>query len=176
MKVMIERVAGGSRDGIDTHLSTYFQRIWRQVAPHHEAVIIDPFARNCPLATHSNDKNPETKAQFHLDALDFLKMIDDESADFVIFDPPFSPRQDKEKYEGETVNVYTRPGYVPDLMKEIIRFLRTGGQVLKFGYNTSCHHIQLDLERIWVVNEGGNRNDVLVSLWRKSQRTLREWC
>ena len=36
---------------------------------------IDPFARNSRLAMHRNDLNPDTEAEHHMDALDFLKML-----------------------------------------------------------------------------------------------------
>ena len=36
---------------------------------------VDPFARNSRLATHTNDLNPKTAAENHMDALDFLKML-----------------------------------------------------------------------------------------------------
>lgn len=34
-----------------------------------------------------------------MDALEFLKLFDDESVDVVLFDPPYSPRQVKEIYD-----------------------------------------------------------------------------
>lgn len=41
--------------------------------------IVDPFARNCRLAHWRNDLNPDTAADFHVDAREFLKMISDMS-------------------------------------------------------------------------------------------------
>lgn len=38
-------------------------------------VSIDPFARNKRWATHTNDLNPETAAEHHMDAGDFLKLM-----------------------------------------------------------------------------------------------------
>lgn len=38
-------------------------------------VSIDPFARNKRWATHTNDLNPDTSAQHHLDATDFLAQL-----------------------------------------------------------------------------------------------------
>jgi hypothetical protein len=65
-------------------------------------VSIDPFARNKRWATYTNDLNPDTAAEYHCDALDFLKMLKEKgvTADLIIYDPPYSPRQIKECYDG----------------------------------------------------------------------------
>ena len=60
---------------------------------------IDAFARNSDLATITNDLNPDFDTTHNMDALDFLKTIDDNWADMVLFDPPYSPRQLKECYD-----------------------------------------------------------------------------
>lgn len=38
-------------------------------------VSIDPFARNKRWATHTNDLNPKTGAEYHMDAEAFLKHL-----------------------------------------------------------------------------------------------------
>lgn len=52
---------------------------------------IDPFANRNKWASITNDLNPEYDTDFHIDALDFLKMFKDDSVDGVLYDPPFSP-------------------------------------------------------------------------------------
>src|SRR4030066_436102 len=63
-------------------------------------VSVDPFARDCRLATYTNDLNPQTTAQYHMDAVEFLEKLVGEGvkADVVIFDPPSPPRQTSECY------------------------------------------------------------------------------
>src|ERR1035437_7324677 len=72
-------------------------------------ISIDPFARNKRWATHTNDLNPETAAEFHLDAEAFLRQLADRNvkAVLVIFDPPYAPRQIAECYAnvGKTVTM-----------------------------------------------------------------------
>lgn len=51
---------------------------------------IDPFANKNKMATITNDLNPEFDTDYHLDALDFLKMFEDNSVDGVLYDPPRS--------------------------------------------------------------------------------------
>lgn len=62
----------------------------------------DPFARNSRLCTYTNDLNPATSADYHLDALNFLLMIEQFCvlADVFVLDPPHSPRQLSECYAG----------------------------------------------------------------------------
>lgn len=47
----------------------------------------------------TNDLDPTTTADYHLDAIDFLKLQSDTSCDLVLFDPPYSPRQVSECYK-----------------------------------------------------------------------------
>src|SRR5689334_12284755 len=65
-------------------------------------VSVDPFARNKRWATFTNDLNPETAAESHLDSAEFLESLASAGvqADLVLFDPPYSPRQIKECYDG----------------------------------------------------------------------------
>ena len=65
-------------------------------------ISIDPFARNKKWATYTNDLNPKTEAEYHMEAADFLYKLVGQNikADLVIFDPPYSTRQIKECYDG----------------------------------------------------------------------------
>lgn len=71
--------------------------------------IIDPFANNNELATITNDLDTQYNTNYHMDALDFLKMFNDDSVDTVLYDPPYSVRQVSECYKklGMTVNMET---------------------------------------------------------------------
>jgi hypothetical protein len=72
-------------------------------------VSVDPFARNCTDCTYTNDLNPDTKAQQHLDAEQFLLQLHAQNvkADLGIFDPPYSPRQISECYKSIGLKVAT---------------------------------------------------------------------
>ena len=63
------------------------------------AIIIEPFANTSKWGTVRNDLNPEFETDFHMDALEFLKMFDDNYADIVLYDPPFSISQAQECYK-----------------------------------------------------------------------------
>ena len=63
---------------------------------------LDPFANegtlkelvhNNNIKVIDNDLNPACNTDYHMDALDFLKMFADNSVDGVAYDPPYSLRQ-----------------------------------------------------------------------------------
>jgi len=83
---------------------------------------IDPFANSNRLATTTNDLDPDFDTDHHLDALDFLKLFEDESIDVVLFDPPYSPRQVSECCKGldKAVNMQTtQASFWGNMKKEI---------------------------------------------------------
>ena len=51
---------------------------------------IDPFANRNKLATVTNDLNTEYDTDYHMDALEFMKMFEDNSVEGVLYDPPYS--------------------------------------------------------------------------------------
>lgn len=70
---------------------------------------VDPFGGNNSPATVTNDLNPACQTEYHMDAVDFLRSFSSESVDYVLFDPPYSPRQVAECYKklSLTVNMET---------------------------------------------------------------------
>lgn len=94
-----------------------------------EMVVIDPFANESKIGTITNDLNTRFDTTYHLDALDFLKQITTESADVVLYDPPYSLRQVKECYEGFGVTVtaeHTKSSWRAKHLDEIQRILKPG--------------------------------------------------
>lgn len=162
----------------DTHESRYFLHIWSELRESgivsDESVIVDPFARNCPLGTFTNDLNPNTLADDHEDALEWLKALDSDIADFAILDPPFSDVANERIY-GYKTNLYTDATYFKGVMMELGRIVKPGGYILRLGYTTSNLNRTLSIKRLYVVNFFSPRNDVLVSLFQVASHTLREW-
>ena len=54
---------------------------------------IDGFANTSKMANVTNDLNPNYDTDYHMDALDFFKMFEDNSVDGVLYDPPYSLAQ-----------------------------------------------------------------------------------
>jgi len=72
-------------------------------------IIINPFANKNRIAKITNDLDVDMNTTYNMDALDFLKQFDDKSVDFILYDPPYSPRQVSECYKklGKSVNMQT---------------------------------------------------------------------
>lgn len=76
---------------------------------------IDPFANKNKIAKITNDLNKSFDTDYHLDALDFLKLFCPNSVDGILYDPPYSPRQIKECYESvglQTTNKDTMSSFL----------------------------------------------------------------
>ncbi len=104
-----------------------------------DALWIDPFANKNKYATITNDLNPEYDTDYHLDALDFLKLFDDESVDGVLYDPPFSPRQVSECYNDVGYNVTwdtTKASFWGNHKREISRIVKNGCKDITLGWNS----------------------------------------
>lgn len=127
-------------------------------------VIVDPFARNSDIGTITNDLDPETKAMYHKDATDFLCHLDDNIADMVLYDPPYSARQVSESYKrlGGAVDMQTtQSSYWARQKKEIARITKKGGVVITCAWNSGGIGAGLGFEQqeILLVAHGGWHND-----------------
>ena len=94
-----------------------------------DGIVIDPFANKNKIATITNDLDPQYDTDYHLDALDFLKLFDDKSVGMVLYDPPYSPRQVSECYKAldMTVNMQTtQSSYWGNQKKEVSRVVKKG--------------------------------------------------
>lgn len=128
--------------------------------------IVDPFAANSIFGTITNDLNPDADTDYHMDALDFLKMLPDNSADVVLYDPPYSLRQVSECYKhyGKEVTMETtQASWRARHLDEIARITKRGGCVLCFGWNTNGVGKKRGFEMtdILLVAHGGSHNDTL---------------
>jgi hypothetical protein len=136
-------------------------------------VIVDPFARNSEFGTHRNDLNKETKAEFHLEANEFLLLMQSKGvlADVVIFDPPYSPRQVMECYNGIGMVVTQKDTQTPqtEWKNNIAKICKDGTVVLSFGWNSTGmgekHGFRI--EEIMLVAHGGNHNDTICMAEKK---------
>lgn len=130
---------------------------------------IDPFANQNKLAAITNDLNPDFDTDYHMDALDFLKTFQNESVDGVLYDPPYSPRQVTECYQGVGMNVTsetTRASFCGNQKKEISRIVKPGGKVITFGWNSGGigRKYGFEITRILLVPHGGWHNDTICTV------------
>jgi len=133
---------------------------------------IDPFANDCDIATVTNDLDPDSRASCHLDALDFLRQIQPQSVDLILYDPPYSPRQISECYKrlGRTVNMQTtQSSFWSNLKKEIACTVKPNGLAMSFGWNSGGIGKTLGFEQVEIllVAHGGAHNDTICVVERK---------
>lgn len=139
---------------------------------HHGMISIDPFARNCALATVTNDLSPATTAQHHMDAEEFIQQLSVVPS-LVLFDPPYSPRQISEVYQsiGKAVGMKeTQNAALYKRVRDAIdKKLPRGGLVLSFGWNSNGmgKTRNYSIEEIMLVAHGGGHNDTICLCERK---------
>lgn len=137
---------------------------------------VDPFANTSKLAKKTNDLNPDYNTDFSMDAIDFLKMFESESVDFVFYDPPYSLRQVSECYKGVGIEVTqetTSAAWNAKHKSEIRRILKPNGKVLCFGWNSNgIGGSEMELLSVLIVAHGGQHNDTICTAERKIQGAL----
>jgi len=176
--MIINRIQAGSTYGKDTHTWPIFEKIYYKYLNKLKSagvngISYDLFARNCTFCQVTNDINPNTKAMINLDAEIFIKNTKSNQANLIIFDPPFSNRQAKDKYS--TSNLYSAESKkISNICNEFERVLNPGGYVIKCGYN-STNLKNLKLIEMVVINFGGSRNDVIITIHQKQNKILRDF-
>ena len=135
-------------------------------------VSVDPFANDSSIATITNDLDQSFDTNYHMDATDFLKMIESESVDTVLYDPPYSPRQVSECYTrlGRSVNMQTtQASYWSKQKEQISRIVKPGGIVITCAWNSGGIGMKYGFEtvEILLVAHGGWHNDTIVTVERK---------
>lgn len=142
-------------------------------------VVIDPFANGGNIrysllkSTYiSNDLNEKYNTDYHMEALDFLKMQPSDFADLILYDPPYSPRQVKEVYEGVGIELFaenTQMSYWSKQKDEIARILKIGGICISFGWNSNGigKGRGFEIQEILLVAHGGSKNDTICVVDKK---------
>lgn len=125
----------------------------------------------CDIADHLVDHGV-TVTDYHLDALDFLKMFPDNYADCVIYDPPYSLRQVSECYKGvgrEVTMETTQSSWRARHLDEIARILKPNGVALCFGWNSNGvgKTRGFEMQEVLIVPHGGSKNDTICTVERK---------
>jgi len=136
--------------------------------------VADPFCNGKRFCGNviTNDLDESLDADYHMDALDFLRELPDESVNVMLFDPPYSPRQVSECYKslGRTVNMQTtQSSYWANMKKEISRVVTPSGVCITFGWNSGGigKSLGFEIEEILIVAHGGWHNDTICTVDRK---------
>ena len=112
------------------------------------------------------------------DALEMLRTIKSNSIEKLAFDPVYSLRQLKEKYQSKGISLtqHETQYYWSDLRGEIARVMKPGGKIISFGWNSiGIGKTQgFEIIRILLVCHGGHHNDTICTVERKIQMTLQQ--
>jgi len=141
--------------------------------PNHMTFSIPPIAKLIQEELGSNFVDP-FPYPFERDALEYLKEFPTESVEKLAFDPPYSVRQLKEKYEQAGLSFETRPTYWRLLKEEIARIVKPNGKVISFGWNSGGigKVLGFEITRILLVAHGGIHNDTICTVEKKIQTRL----
>jgi hypothetical protein len=144
-----------------------------------DSISVDIFARNNRMATFTNDLNPDTSAEYHLDAIAFVEMLRDKEvkADLVLFDPPYSPRQVSECYQSVGRKVTgrdTSAAFYGDIKNAILSICEIGSTVISFGWNSTGMGAKRGFKQIEIllVNHGGSHNDTICTVEKLTSQQL----
>jgi len=142
-----------------------FERHW--CMPNHKTFTIKPFKNLIAAELGSNYVDP-FPYPFVKDAIDYLKTIHDNSVDHLVFDPPYSQRQLKEKYHsaGLSFNHPMNNSYWSNCRKEISRIVKSTGKVISFGWNTNGIGIKhgFKITKVVLVAHGSQHNDTIATV------------
>lgn len=132
-------------------------------------VWLDPFAGETSPAQIRNDIREEAKAEFHLDALEFLNLQKDNSADGVLFDPPYSVEQCLRRYTPKFKGTAGRAEYWAKCKNEIGRVIKKSGKAISFGWDSTGigQKRGFEIQRILLVCHGACHNDTIVTVEKK---------
>lgn len=147
----------------------------RYIVRRPSAVIVDPFSAESMWATHRNDLNPAYKTR-SLHAADYCAELIAEgvTADVVLFDPPYSPRQISEVYKSIGRECTTKDTQNAMLYKSVRdglnRLLKPNGLAISCGWNSAGFGKErgFTMLEILLVAHGGAHNDTIVVVERKA--------
>ena len=129
---------------------------------------VDPFAGESTIAQYSNDITPGLQP-FNMDALDFLKSLENNMARGVLFDPPYSEEQCLRSYKSKFKGTAGRAEYWARCKDEITRIIEPQGICISLCWD-SCgigKDRGFEIEEILLVCHGACHNDTIVTVERK---------
>ena len=133
---------------------------------------LDPFANESKIARFANDLNPKFNTDYHLDFREFMQEFEPGSINGILLDPPYSPRQIKEHYDGMGLKMSQEDshGFYQKAWHEIIRIQPE--YVIQFGWMSNGRKEYYKVIEILLVSHGGNHYDTIVSVHKKLNESL----
>lgn len=140
-------------------------RIREWVETNVEGKVLNLFAGKVKLNCDEvrNDLNFDMNAEYHLDALEFVKTWDGPKFDTVLLDPPYALRKSMEMYDGKICSPFNAT------KNEIVSILVPEGIVITLGY----HSVSMgktrgfEQEHILLMSHGGAIHDTIATIERR---------
>ncbi len=130
-----------------------------------EGRVLNLFAGKTKLDVEEvrNDLDLDIVADFHLDALEFVRTWEGERFDTILLDPPYSYRKSMEMYKGNKCSPFKQ------LKDELPRIMKPHGKVITFGYHSNVMGKERGfiVERIALFSHGGAIHDTIASVERR---------
>ena len=133
--------------------------------------VLNLFAGKTPLMVNETrvDIDKRMPADYHMDALAFLKMAVSKGLKFdtAILDPPYSIRKSREKYEGQWIGAFRK---IKDLIPEV---LNDNGIVITLGYDSVGLSRSRGFKKValCIVCHNGDHDDTICLVEQKIPQT-----
>jgi len=123
----------------------------------------DPFSGKNSPAEVKNDL--VEKADYNMDALEFLRSRKDGEFQGVLYDPPYSITQAR-KYGSKK---FASMKYWKECKDEVARITKKGGKVICFGWSSQGmgKGRGFDMKQVLIIPHGGSKNDTIVTVETK---------
>lgn len=144
------------------------QRLFRKYAIG-DGVWADPFAGRTSPAKITNDIEGGD-VDFVLDGLEFLKSLDTQSVDGILFDPPYSVEQCLRKYTPKRGGTAGRAEYWAKCKDEIKRVVKLGGMSMSFCWDSTGvgKTRGFEIVEIMLLCHGACHNDTIITIEKKA--------
>ena len=130
--------------------------------------VLEPFAANARWGTRTNDLNPRTRAQDHMEADMWLDKVIREGLlyDGVLLDPPYSSRQVQEVFGGfgrKVTQRDTQGATLTAVRDKVAQLLSPDGIVISFGWNSVGMGFNRGFRKveIMLIAHGMHHNDTI---------------
>ena len=132
----------------------------------------DPFAGKTSPAELTNDIEGYGN-KFQMDALDFLRSLDNGSISGILFDPPYSVEQCLRRYTPKQKGTAGRAEYWARCKDEIARVVKAGGLAISFCWDSTGIGKKRGFEivEVLLVCHGACHNDTIVTVDLKTDPT-----
>lgn len=131
-----------------------------------EGKVLNLFAGKTKLAVVGevrNDLDKTMEADYHLDAIEFLRSWSGDPFNTIILDPPYSYRKSMELYKGITCSPFRK-------LKDVVAdHLKPNAKVITFGYHSVVMGRErgFEVEAICLFSHGGAIHDTIATVERK---------